>query len=73
MGCPDCNEMCRQGRDCPNRVQYELTFVWKWLIGLGVLGLFPFALVIGCIVCIIYYIPVTVGGWIYDWVKGKTK
>ena len=69
MGCPDCKDDCRQGRDCPNRVEYELTFLIKWMVGIGALALFPFALIIGVIVCIIYYIPVTVGGWVYDFFK----
>jgi hypothetical protein len=73
MACIDCNDNCRQGRDCPHRTQYELTFVIKWLLGIVSLALFPFALVLGVIVCMIYYIPVTIGGWVYDFVKRMMK
>lgn len=69
MSCKDCDDMCRQGRDCPNRVTYEMTFVIKWILGVLSLALFPFALVIGVLVCIFYYIPVTIGGWVYDFVR----
>jgi hypothetical protein len=72
MSCKDCNDDCRQGRDCPNRVTYELSFLIKWFIGVISIGLFPFVLVIGVIVSIFYYIPVTVGGWIYDAIKKAT-
>lgn len=68
MSCNDCNDMCRQGRDCPNRVTYDVSFIPKWIIGVITIGLFPFVLAIGMIISIIYYIPVTVGGWVYDFV-----
>lgn len=67
MGCKDCTDDCRQGRDCPNAVTYNLwPGVIKWVIGMFSIALFPFILVIGAAFCVVYYIPISVGGWIYD-------
>lgn len=73
MACVDCKDDCRQGRDCPHRVSYDLTFVIKWIIGVISMALFPFILVLGALYCIIYAIPVTIGGWIYEFVKKTTS
>lgn len=73
MACEDCKDDCRQGRDCPHQVSYDLTFVIKWIIGVISLALFPFILIIGVILSVFYYIPVTVGGWIYDGIKKATN
>lgn len=45
-----------------------LTNLIKWVIGVAILILIPVILPIGAALAIVYYIPVTIGGWIYNWI-----
>jgi hypothetical protein len=39
----------------------------KWLVGAILLFLFPFLVPLFVIWALVYKIPVTIGGWIFDW------
>ncbi len=43
--------------------------ILKWVLGVLCLFLIPFVLPIAAVVAIVYYIPVTIGGWIMDLMK----
>lgn len=43
--------------------------VLRWVLGVACLALIPFLLPIAAIVAIVYYIPVTIGGWVMCWVR----
>jgi hypothetical protein len=40
----------------------------QWLIGMAVIMLIPFVFPIAALLAVFYYIPVTIGGWIYNWI-----
>lgn len=74
MACNDCKDDCRQGRDCPNAVTYDLwPGVIKWFIGMGLLVFFPLIIIVGTAICLVYYIPMAIGGWVYDFILKVAK
>ena len=52
-----------------SRTETFLEIFFKWIIGVGVIALLPFVLPIGAAIAIVYYIPKTIGGWIYELIK----
>ena len=45
----------------------------KWIVGVGLLFLFPIALPLLMIWALVYKIPVTIGGWIFDWLGADSE
>ena len=45
----------------------------KWLVGASVLLLIPIVFPVAMIAAIVYYIPVTLGGWVYDAIERWMK